>query len=78
MIMKTQRVTGAGDEIRTDDPNLGTVVHQCSAAAEAKSRWEAPSIGEKLEMPSSHQLEFTTNPLKSFALPRGLEPLFSP
>jgi hypothetical protein len=29
-------------------------------------------------MSSSHQSVFSTNALKSLALPRGLEPLFSP
>jgi hypothetical protein len=31
-----------------------------------------------LETSLSHQSVFTTNALKSLALPRGLEPLFSP
>jgi hypothetical protein len=39
-------------------------------ALEAKSRCGAPSIGEKLEMSSSHQSKLTTNLLKSLALPR--------
>jgi hypothetical protein len=42
------------------------------SALAAKSRCEAPSIGEKLEMLSSHQSVFTTNALKSLALPRSL------
>jgi hypothetical protein len=36
------------------------------------------SIGEKLEISPKPQSKCTTNILKSLALPRGLEPLFSP
>ena len=40
--------------------------------------YETPPIGEKLEMPAGTQLHLGTKMLKSLALPRGLEPLFSP
>jgi hypothetical protein len=66
------------------EPTTPTFGRLCSMpdrlrfALEAKSRCGAPSIGEKLEMSPGHQSVFTTNLLKSLALPRGLEPLFSP
>jgi hypothetical protein len=67
MIMKIQRVTGAGDGIRTHDPNLGKVVlnaRPTASALEAKSRCGAPSIGEKLEISPSLKSKCTTNVLK--------------
>src|SRR5215831_5565164 len=39
---------------------------------------KAPPIGEKLEMPCRTRGSFGAKLLKSLALPRGLEPLFSP
>ena len=47
-----------------------------ASARAAKSRCEAPSIGEKLEMPSSYQSVFTTKALKSLALPGDSNPCF--
>jgi hypothetical protein len=38
----------------------------------------APSIGEKLEIDIKLIWQFSAKTLKSLALPRGLEPLFSP
>jgi hypothetical protein len=49
-----------------------------ASALEAKSRYGASSIGEKLEISLKPQPQCTTNILKSLALHRGLEPLFSP
>jgi hypothetical protein len=40
-------------------------------ALETKSRCGGASIGEKLEMSSSHLSTLTANILKSLALPRG-------
>ena len=39
---------------------------------------EAPSIGEKLEIAPSTKLKVSSKYLNILALPRGLEPLFSP
>ena len=66
------------------EPTTPTLARLCSMpgrlrfAVQSQVKVRELSIGEKLEMPSSHRLEIAINLLNLLALPRGLEPLFSP